>query len=396
MPAIQIFKPSGALISMEGVQVTLTAADLADIATAYNPAVHEAPLTIGHPTHDAPAYGWVKSLSFADGALSADCEQSTELGELVSKGHYKKVSASFYTPGAPGNPTPGKWGLRHVGFLGAQAPGVKGLKAVSFADGEAGVVTFGELPGYAGSFIARLFGNLRDWLIAKEGQDVADRVLSGYEVESLRSLSQRADEAADVDATTQISTQISSGTPALSFAEPGHAATPPTLVIPTGTHKEKPPMKTVEQLQAELDASNASLQTLRAADEARQATERTSLATTRHAGHVSFAEGLVAAAKWPAGAKGVLVSALDVLATPADSGVVSFGEGDAAKPLAAVLQEQLLTLPTSVSFGEHAKNGGSGEQTPGAIAAKAVTYQAEQAAKGITVNTGEAVAHVMS
>lgn len=155
-------------------------------------------------------------------------------------------------------------------------------------------------------------------------------------------------------------------------------------------------MKTVEQLQAELDASNASLQTLRAADEARQATERTSLATTRHAGHVSFAEGLVAAAKWPAGAKGVLVSALDVLATPADSGVVSFGEGDAAKPLAAVLQEQLLTLPTSVSFGEHAKNGGSGEQTPGAIAAKAVTYQAEQAAKGITVNTGEAVAHVMS
>jgi hypothetical protein len=212
MPAIQIFKPAKSLTSMEGVQVSLCAQDLQDIATAYNPAVHEAPLTIGHPAHDAPAYGWVKSLSFADGALMADCEQSDELGTLVANGHYKKVSASFYTPAAPGNPTPGKWSLRHVGFLGAQPPGVKGLKAVSFAETEEGVVTFGELPGYAGNYIARLFGGLRDWLIAKEGQEVADRVISSWDVESLRSISQRADEAVDEN-------QFSGGTPALSFAE---------------------------------------------------------------------------------------------------------------------------------------------------------------------------------
>lgn len=385
MSAIQIFKPSGALTSMEGVQVTLTAADLQAIASAYNPAVHEAPLTIGHPAHDAPAYGWVKSLSFADGALNADCEQSTELGELVSKGHYKKVSASFYTPGAPGNPTPGKWGLRHVGFLGAQPPGVKGLKAVSFADAEEGVVTFGELPGYAGSFIARLFGNLRDWLIAKEGQDVADRVLSGYEVESLRSLSQRADEAVDIDDTNP----FSRGTPALSFSEPGNAATPP----PTGTSKEKPPMKTVEQLQAELDASNASLQTLRAADETRQATERTAQAATRHAGHVSFAEGLVAAAKWPRDAQAVLVQALDVLATPAESGVVSFGEGDAAKPLASVLQEQLQSLPASVSFSEFAKKGAAagGALSNSEVAARAVAYRNRQGDAGNVITMSQAI-----
>lgn len=392
MAAIQIFKPSGTLTSMEGVQVSLSAADLQDIATAYNPAVHEAPLTIGHPTHDAPAYGWVRSLSFADGALNADCEQSTELGELVSKGHYKKVSASFYTPGAPGNPTPGKWGLRHVGFLGAQPPGVKGLKAVSFADAEEGVVTFGELPGYAGGYIARLFGNLRDWLIVKEGQDVADRVLSSYEVESIRSISQRADEAVDLDDANQ----IPGGTPALSFAEPGKAATS----LPTASQQENLTMtKTVEQLQAELDTSNTALKTLRDAEAVRVAADRTAAATTRHTEHVSFCEGLVAAAKWPQAAKDVLVSALDVLATPGEtSGVVSFGEGDAAKPLATALQEQLQTLPPSVSFGEFAKkgDGGQGALSNKQIADRAAAYRDRRSAAGQAISLSEAIDAVNS
>lgn len=337
MAKIQIFKPVTGATSMEGVSTTLSAADLAGIATAYNPAVHEAPLTIGHPTHDAPAYGWVKSLSFADGALVADTEQSAELGELVAKGHYKKVSASFYTPAAPGNPTPGQWALRHVGFLGALAPGVKGLKAVSFAEREEGVVTFGDMPGYAGGYIARLFSGLRDWLIAKEGLEAADRVLPDWEVESLRELSQRAAEKPD--------NENQGGTPALSFAEPGQAA---TLSQPA-SQQEKPTMsKTPEQLQADLDAANTQIQSLQAAERQRDA-------DTRHAAHVSFAESLVAQARWPGGAKDVLVATLDHLAQP--DGVVSFGEGDAAKPLAEVLQERLKALPPSVTFGEVATKG---------------------------------------
>lgn len=380
MSAIQIFKPKGALTSMEGVQVSLTAADLQDIATAYNPNVHEAPLTIGHPTHDAPAYGWVKSLSFADGALNADCEQSVELGELVSKGHYKKVSASFYTPGAPGNPTPGKWALRHVGFLGAQPPGVKGLKAVSFADGEEGVVTFGELPGYAGTTIARLLGNLREWFIAKEGQDKADQVLSKWEIESLREMSQRADEISD--------SNISGGTPALSFAEPGNAA-----ISLSPSNQETPMTKTAEQLQAALDVANASIKTLQDADVARQATERQNAATTRHAGHVSFCDGLVAAAKWPKDGAAALVAALDVLATPADAGVVSFGEGEAAKPLVAVLQDHLQAMPASVSFSEFAKSGSGGkiELSNQEVAGRAAAYQQKVATSGRAISLAQAV-----
>lgn len=373
---------------MEGIPVTLTAGDLQAIAANYNPALHEAPLTIGHPTHDAPAYGWVKSLSFADGALSAECEQSPELGALVASGHYKKVSASFYTPGAPGNPTPGKWGLRHVGFLGALAPGLKGLKAVSFADGEAGVVTFGELPGYAGSQIARMFASLREWLIGKEGQDVADRVLGSYEVEALRSLSQRADEMAEADDSTDTPTPVSpGGTAALSFAEPANASIV-SQPAAAAAHQEKPPMKTAEQLQAELAASQAELQTLRAADLTRLATERASAATARHSAHVSFAEGMVAAAKWPASGKDVLVQTLDVLATPGEtSGVVSFGEGDAARPLVAALQEQLKTFSASVSFGEFAKYSvASAKLTDRQVADRAAAYKNRRDAAGQSIS----------
>ena len=62
MPAsIHIFK-SGTHTAMNGKRMPFTSAELAACAAAYDPAVHEAPLVIGHPTHDAPAYGWVKSL----------------------------------------------------------------------------------------------------------------------------------------------------------------------------------------------------------------------------------------------------------------------------------------------------------------------------------------------
>lgn len=144
--------------------------------------------------------------------------------------------------------------------------------------------------------------------------------------------------------------------------------------------------KTPEQLQAELDAAHAQLSALQAAEKKR-ATD------ARHAEHLSFADGLVAAAKWPAGARDVLVATLDHLAEP--EGVVSFGEGDAAKPLHQVLREQLQAMPESVSFGEFAKGGKDKvADDPSVIAVKAVAYQKEQAAKGIAVNTAEAVKHV--
>lgn len=379
MSSIQIFKP-GTVTSMEGVAVSFTAADLQGIAKRYDPALHEAPIIVGHPQHDAPAFGWVAGLSFADGALVADEQQvNDDFAELRRKGSFKKVSARFYTPDSKNNPTPGEYYLRDVGFLGAMAPAVKGLRTASFAD-DAGSqlvvseISFGDLPAYAGTYIARMFRGLRDFLIADKGQEVADRVLPDWEVESVRELSQRAEEPP-------------SATDLRSFGDEFKARTLAAIEATSKpVSKEPTQMKTPEQLQADLDAANAQIADLRKADRVRAD-------QARHEENVSFADTLVAEARWPAGAKDVLVASLDHLATPVDSGCVSFGEGDAAQPLHQVLREQLQALPPVVSFAEVAgkRSGGGAQLSDREISGRAKDYQDRMAAKGQNISIGQAI-----
>ncbi len=130
---IPIFKP-GSFESLEGVRVTISIADLRGIADRYHPHHHEAPLIIGHPDHDAPAYGWVRSLSVdSQGVLVAQAEQvDDDFLALFQKGTFKKVSARLYMPDFLNSPTPGTYYLRDVGFLGAMTPAVKGLRLARF------------------------------------------------------------------------------------------------------------------------------------------------------------------------------------------------------------------------------------------------------------------------
>lgn len=144
MPAIHIFK-AGTHTDMHGTKLPFTQSDLAACVKAYDPSVHEAPLVIGHPKTEDPAWGWVKSLSLNGGDLLAEPDQlDPQFAELVGNGRFKKVSASFYLPDSPNNPKPGTLYLRHVGFLGAQPPSIKGLKQVSFGEKEEGVVEFAD------------------------------------------------------------------------------------------------------------------------------------------------------------------------------------------------------------------------------------------------------------
>lgn len=144
-PAIEIFRP-GRQIDDSGVEHVFSPADIAAMAACYDPAQREAPLCIGHPADNLPAYGWVKGLSVnADGRLAMDTHQvDAQFAELVGQTRYKKRSAAFYPPQHPNNPKPGTWYLRHVAFLGAQPPAVAGLKDIQFADADQGCVCFSE------------------------------------------------------------------------------------------------------------------------------------------------------------------------------------------------------------------------------------------------------------
>lgn len=127
-PQIEIFR-AGTHTADNGTQHTFTAADVAGMVSAYDHSVHEAPLCVGHPQDNKPAYGWVKSLSVAaSGALVMDTHNiAPAFAEAVNSKAFKKRSASFYPPNHPQNPKQGSWYLRHVAFLGAQPPAIKGL-----------------------------------------------------------------------------------------------------------------------------------------------------------------------------------------------------------------------------------------------------------------------------
>lgn len=104
-----------------------TAADVKQMADDYDPSKHEAPVVLGHPKDDAPAYAWVQALKSVDGTLFAKLNQiDPQFEESVDAGRYKKRSIALYRS------KDGKLHLRHVGWLGAAVPEVKGLADAKF------------------------------------------------------------------------------------------------------------------------------------------------------------------------------------------------------------------------------------------------------------------------
>lgn len=145
---IEIFR-AGRHTDDEGGIHEFSEADIAGMVASYDPKLREAPLTVGHPASNLPAYGWVSALKRnADGRLAMDTRAvEPQFAEMVRDQRFPKRSSSFYPPSHPNNPKPGGWYLRHVAFLGAQPPAIAGLKDIQFAEADnAGAVNFSEAP----------------------------------------------------------------------------------------------------------------------------------------------------------------------------------------------------------------------------------------------------------
>ena len=131
----EIFK-TGTHTSDKGIQKDYSLDDLNFIAQSYKPDEDEAPIVIGHPIDNSPAYGWVSSLEVTeDGKLVADAPDEKlhpDFLSAVQEGIYKKRSISLTPEGK----------LRHVGFLGGAAPAVKGLADIQFSQPSSTVIEF--------------------------------------------------------------------------------------------------------------------------------------------------------------------------------------------------------------------------------------------------------------
>lgn len=125
---------TGNFVDANGQDVSITDADLNQLASSYDAEKAPAPLVLGHPKDNAPAHGWIDSLKVVGDKLIAFSTQVHEdLAKAVRKGLYKKISLSIFNPNSPSNPVPGGMYVRHAGFLGAAAPAVSGLAPLSFS-----------------------------------------------------------------------------------------------------------------------------------------------------------------------------------------------------------------------------------------------------------------------
>lgn len=126
----------------------ITSADIAELADAYNHEANPAAAVIGHPKSDTPAHGLLKGFRAEGNKLFARvADFSEELVDGIKSGKFINRSMAFFGKDHEANPTPGKLAPRHLGFLGASAPGIPGMsslkKALSFSAEEDIIVVDG-------------------------------------------------------------------------------------------------------------------------------------------------------------------------------------------------------------------------------------------------------------
>lgn len=314
---------TGRQTDAHGRVVDFTAGDLKAIADAYDPKLAPAPVVVGHPKMDAPAYGWLKRLVAEGDSLFAEEEDvAPEFDEMRRARRFRNRSASFYLAGSPGNPKPGGMYIKHVGWLGAAAPAVKGLKQVAFAEEEDGVVEFA-LGDRRWGFraVSDALRRLREYLIDANGQDTADRAIPDYLISSIA-------EAAQPDPETD-------AIPA--FAEPV-----------TGD-----PDMTQQNDLAERERQLKEREARVAAQETAQAK---AVAQARRSEAVAFAENLIKDGRLLPARKDTVVELMLALPTEAP---LAFGEGDerVEKPAAELFRELLGAYPAQIDFAEKSEGG---------------------------------------
>ena len=139
---------AGTWRDMAGRAVPLDAHRLDRIVAAHA-AADPAPVVVGHPETDAPAYAWIDGLRRVGDRLQATLRDiAPPFREAVEAGRYAGRSIALEGDR-----------LRHVGFLGGRAPAVPGLAPTRFSSAPETVVAFercdDEAPRRAAALSAR-------------------------------------------------------------------------------------------------------------------------------------------------------------------------------------------------------------------------------------------------
>lgn len=287
---IPVFR-TGTHTDSQGDTKTWTEQDLDKIA-AYDPAKHEAPAVIGHPKDNAPAYAWIEGVKREGHMLYVRMKDVVpEFAEMLKKKMFKKRSISLYPDGT----------LRHVGFLGAMPPAIKGLPDVAFSDGVGLTIEFTE--------------------VEKESAKDNPRSIQTREEETKMNFWERLKKKLE-GANVSFAELFGSETPPVLFTEADVQAKVASAVAAAVTTKEVEFKEALKPKEADLEKREKAL--------------RQKEAETRKTGITAFCEDLKK--------KGILTPAMEKLGM----GITAF-------------MEQIASIETPIEFGE---GDGKGKQTP--------------------------------
>ncbi|MDK9716733.1 MAG: hypothetical protein OEL57_02355 [Trichlorobacter sp.] len=346
-----------------------TTDDLDKIVCSFNPEVHEPPLVIGHPADNAPAFGWVAGIKREGTGLYLKYKDvANEFKDWAAKKLFKKKSIALYPDGS----------LRHIGYLGAMPPAIKGLPDFAFNDGDRGTAITYEYSDWRMTTLGQIILRLRDHLVETLGAEKADNIIKGWEVQDLltpppepeqsNSLYNEPEEEGMKPEEVQDLITKAVGTTAAQFAEN---------------------MKTVGETIKGLSEQVGNLQ---------------KQLTTERDGRLraEFREFLMTPEMQQRVAEGSREATINHMMTLASAAPVEFGEGDGKTTRSAldVYKGQLMALPTVVQFGEHATKdkvgdlAKVGDMDVDTLAANARQFVESEAAAGRTVSYTDAVSHI--
>ena len=368
---------AGSWTDVSGRAVTLASADLDRIAAAYGSS-DPAPVVVGHPETDAPAWGWVDGLRRVGDRLQARLRDiAPAFREAVEGGRYAGRSVALAGDR-----------LVHLGFLGGAPPAVDGLSPTRFGAAPDRVIELAAADldaseRWAWGAVRRVLRRLRDWVIERDGVEKADAMIGEHEIDLIGEHMEASDtparlaapaaatEATDTTDTTDTETTTGDGMSGATGA--ALAAAQERLAAD----------------RAALEAERSALAAERAAHEAEAArATRLAAAETEITEHVTA--GRVLPAEGPR-----LVALLAALPDDAGETRIAFaasgeggGGGEVTETPRVALGAFLGGLPVRVDYGERAADGAApadDARDPHELAARARALLAADATGTLTI-----------
>lgn len=375
---VEVFE-GGQQTDSKGVTREFTDAQLDEVVANHKPA----PIVIGHPKTDSPAYGWTESLRRVGKKLEAKFGNvQAAFAKMVEDKRFPNRSVKFRL---------GPKGLElvHVGWLGAAPPAIEGLKPVEFAAGDDGMeFEFAAREGYALRLLAGGLRRMREFLLVKFGQEEADAYAPDYQISELERL------GAEIDDTQR---------PLFAAPQPKE-----DINVDKKDGKDKKGDDSVQTF-SQADIDNARQEGAAAADTERKLREKAEaeLAEFRRGAAKTKAENQVK--QWvetdrkltPAQAEGLA----EFMAALGDELLIEFSahgakEGDAPVKVsqAEFIRRFVDKLVPKIEFGRHGADVDPSVDVgdTSAILASAQEYQRKQAEAGHVIDIARAINHIKS